>query len=538
MGFRINRKVALLFLFMFTSSFWLVGKADNYLAHFLLNRDATILMDKLLLNINTTIDTLSSLEPVEAGFECDTDRIAELRQIVYDTNSLRWLGITEDIFIRCQSMHVERPGFFMIHHLLKDRPNFSLTISNPDLKGREELSIRRYLGQFTYSASLTELNVKSYLPINCENCYSYQINIITEPVIKYESGEFTGKEMIAETAMLANGTLNLEFIIKGNQEFLNEYLNLDMTAQLLISLFLASIFSVMLHNYSTGHASFRTNILRAIKRKQFIPYYQPIVNSETNKIIGCEILMRWNNDEGNLIPPYKFIPYAEESNLILPMTDCMLEHVFSDIKKIEHLKDKIFFSINIVPDHLFSAKFYKQMKSHIIDKKALFGNQIAMEITERKPIKELDLTRSQLEFFYDLGISSKLDDAGTGYGGFSYIEKLGISSLKIDKMFIDSIGAKDSFNVNTIDAIIAYAKASKLEIIAEGVESLEQVEYLQAKGVNIIQGYYFYKPLSSEEFIAALQSANTTTKKPVTKKRVTKKRIFSKRFKIKPIKIK
>jgi sensor c-di-GMP phosphodiesterase-like protein len=152
-----------------------------------------------------------------------------------------------------------------------------------------------------------------------------------------------------------------------------------------------------------------------------------------------------------------------------------------------------------VPEHLDNDDLYVLLKG-IVESGELQQHRISLEITERLPISDLVAARQMLDKIYALGIDLKLDDAGTGYGGFSYVQNLGISTLKIDKMFVDTIGHEDNFNAKTIDAIISFAQKSDLSMIAEGVEDDKQVAYLSAHGVYLIQGYIYSKPLPAKQF--------------------------------------
>lgn len=240
-----------------------------------------------------------------------------------------------------------------------------------------------------------------------------------------------------------------------------------------------------------------------IKRKEFIPYYQAIIDSNTGKTVGCEVLMRWKMAD-RMVPPNQFIPFAESSGLILDMTKSLIDHVVLDIQKLCKFEQSLFFSINIVPEHLESDDLYLLLKQ-IMQTNVLGHHRLSLEITERLPIKDLNAARERLNKIYSLGIDLKIDDAGTGYGGFSYILNLGVSTLKIDKMFVDTIGNTESFNAKTIDAIIGFANQSGLEMIAEGVESQNQVEYLAQRGVHLIQGYVYAKPEPADTFFQQLQ---------------------------------
>lgn len=259
------------------------------------------------------------------------------------------------------------------------------------------------------------------------------------------------------------------------------------TAALIVA-FLAAIFY---WNWQSARVSLGTLLQKGMSRKEFIPYYQPIIDCRSGDVIGQEMLVRWRRFDGELVQPNQFIPYAEDSGLILPITDLLLEQVYHDLS---HLKGWV--SINIVAQHLESGLLSQWFSSHPEPQ----VKRIAFELTERKPITQFELALAEIKTVLPLCHDFKLDDFGTGFGGFSYLQRLGINSIKIDKMFIDTIGTKDLKGA-VLDAIIAFGHESNMEMVAEGVETQEQVEYLAAKGVFQHQGYFYSKPLPLKELL-------------------------------------
>ena len=177
-----------------------------------------------------------------------------------------------------------------------------------------------------------------------------------------------------------------------------------------------------------------------------------------------------------------------------------------DIKTLNWEQSNKFVSINIVPDHFKDRNLYALLES-LMDRYQIAPSTLSLEITERMKIDNLEQARACLDDFYKKGIELKLDDAGTGYGGFSYIQELGISTLKIDKMFVDTINS-DDLKGSVLDAIISFAKSSNLKMIAEGVEHQDQVEYLKERDVFMIQGYIYAKPMPIEQLKTWLAERN------------------------------
>ncbi|MEJ6518680.1 EAL domain-containing protein [Shewanella bicestrii] len=260
----------------------------------------------------------------------------------------------------------------------------------------------------------------------------------------------------------------------------------------LIVSFLAVIFY---WNWQSARVSLGMLIQKGISRKEFIPYYQPIIDCRTGEVVGQEMLVRWRRFDGVLVQPNQFIPYAEDSGLILPITDLILEQVYQELPQL-----KGWVSVNIVAQHLESGLLSKWFSSHSDPK----VKRIAFELTERKPITQFELALAEMKAVLPLCHDFKLDDFGTGFGGFSYLQRLGINSIKIDKMFTDTIGTQDLKGA-VLDAIIAFGRESHMDMVAEGVETQAQVEYLAAKGVYQHQGYFYAKPLALEELLQFYQ---------------------------------
>ena len=260
---------------------------------------------------------------------------------------------------------------------------------------------------------------------------------------------------------------------------------------LLFGLFAGSMANIIYLARLNAKVSHKRVIALAIKNSEFIPYYQPIINSISHEVVGQEVLVRWITGSGEVIYPDSFIPYAEDSGLIVPITEQLLDKVYQDL---DHLAG--WSSINIVAAHLEMELLSKWFEG----KPTIDKDKICFELTERKRIVNIELAKKEINKLIELGTTFKLDDFGTGYGGFNYLQELGLRSIKIDKMFIDTIGT-DDLKRNVLDAIIAFGKEAKMEVIAEGVETKEQVDYLVNKGIFLIQGYYYANPMPFDELI-------------------------------------
>ena len=235
---------------------------------------------------------------------------------------------------------------------------------------------------------------------------------------------------------------------------------------------------------------------QSLMKKEFKAYYQPKFYTKDETLYGAEALVRWKHGE-ELIPPNKFIPLFEKNKFILKLDLYIFEQVCQDMKmwKEKYGKD-IIVSVNVSRQHFMEEHFLEKYLM-IATKHGINPNNIDLEITESSAIDDgidiLEIMRKMKQ----LGFLISIDDFGTGYSSLSMLQDMPADILKIDKSFVDKIGKNEN---NIVDYILNIAKELKIKTIAEGVETKEQREYLLVKGCDIIQGYYYSKPLPEEEF--------------------------------------
>lgn len=245
---------------------------------------------------------------------------------------------------------------------------------------------------------------------------------------------------------------------------------------------------------------------RAIAAGQLKPRYQPVVNLQTGRIAGCEVLIRWEKPDGEIVSPGAFIEYAEMSGLAIPMTLSLMEQVREDLEKLCHEQPYLKVSINLFEGHFRDGTIVEDVAA-IFDGSALRFDQLVFEITERQPLEDKNNANATIAALHRLGCRVALDDAGTGHSNLAFMQHLGIDIIKIDKVFIDLIKQRTD-DVPVVDALISMGQQLKVDIIAEGVETEEQALYLRAKGVVFAQGYLFAKPLLPSTFVELTRTMN------------------------------
>lgn len=234
----------------------------------------------------------------------------------------------------------------------------------------------------------------------------------------------------------------------------------------------------------------------ALKNGDYQLFYQPKVCLKDSKIIGVEALIRWIDKEKGFIPPSDFIPLAEENDFIIELGDWIVEEALNQYVDWKNKGIDIVMSINISAKQFLQNRFAENLIEKINSKK-IDPNMIILELTEYILIDQNNSVYSTLRKLNEFGVSISLDDFGTGYSSLSYLKKYPIDYLKIDKSFID-----DSCNSQGkvfIETIVKMGQILNMKIVAEGVETQEQVEYLKSISCNLYQGYYFSKPIKAKE---------------------------------------
>ncbi|WP_413701929.1 putative bifunctional diguanylate cyclase/phosphodiesterase [Psychromonas sp. KJ10-10] len=245
---------------------------------------------------------------------------------------------------------------------------------------------------------------------------------------------------------------------------------------------------------------------RAVQEEFFEVYYQAKTDARNNSVVGMEALLRLKPLDGVFISPAEFIPLAEECGLIVDIGNFVMRRVCEDVLKWQKMGFNHRVSINISPVQ-FSQQYFYEGVQRLMTELSIDTGLIEFEITEGVLAKDVERTRLLLESIQQLGINISIDDFGTGYSSLLYLKRFPINVLKIDKSFVDDM-LTDENDEAIVDTIISLAKSLKMELIAEGVESVEQVNALSTKGCFVIQGYYYCKPIPYFDMCDYLQAKN------------------------------
>jgi diguanylate cyclase (GGDEF)-like protein len=247
----------------------------------------------------------------------------------------------------------------------------------------------------------------------------------------------------------------------------------------------------------------------ALDNNEFILHYQPQLDIATNKVSGLEALIRWNSPELGFISPLKFISIAEDTHLIIPIGEWVLKNACLFLKKLHQQGyEDLSMSVNISMLQLIQDDFVDKVME-ILDESKLNPKYLELEITESILMESYEDIAEKLKLLKGKGVMIALDDFGKGYSSLNYLKQLPISTLKIDKSFVDTILVDDAEKSLT-DLIIKIGRTMDLCVVAEGVETQEQLDYLRSHKCSKIQGYFFSRPVAEESVIEAIMNGIAT----------------------------
>ncbi|MBU4333843.1 MAG: bifunctional diguanylate cyclase/phosphodiesterase, partial [Candidatus Omnitrophica bacterium] len=258
-------------------------------------------------------------------------------------------------------------------------------------------------------------------------------------------------------------------------------------------------FTPVMNERIVDRMNIESNLRHAIEKDEFFLVYQPLVDMK-GSFVGAEALLRWNNPSAGLVMPDKFISLAEETGLIVPIGNWVLENACKQAKSwMDQMGIKFKISIN-VSSRQFKGNDIVKSVIDTLRETGLEPSCLELEVTERMLIEDAPRTSRILNQLNEVGVRLSIDDFGTGYSALSYLKKYPFHTLKIDRAFVRDITI-DVEDAALSTAIIAMAHSLGLEVIGEGVETEEQLEFLRFKGCDFVQGFYFSKPLVPVDFI-------------------------------------
>jgi diguanylate cyclase (GGDEF)-like protein len=256
------------------------------------------------------------------------------------------------------------------------------------------------------------------------------------------------------------------------------------------------IFDQKMHIRAVTRLQLETDLRFAIERNEFELYYQPIISLDTASLSGFEALVRWNHPQRGLVPPNEFIPIAESTSLIIPMTVRILHSACSQVVRWQSLSkncEPLSIAVNLSGKHFGHPDLVEQIKT-VIAETGINPESLKLEITESAVMDNAETAILMLQQIKETGVQVSIDDFGTGYSSLSYLHRFPIDLLKVDRSFVSAM-EENTENGEIVRTVIALAKALNLRVVAEGIESIHQFHQLRILGCEYGQGYLFSKPL-------------------------------------------
>lgn len=260
-------------------------------------------------------------------------------------------------------------------------------------------------------------------------------------------------------------------------------------------------FDQQMISVARGDFTLEGELRRALMNREFELFYQPQIDLRSNRIIGAEALIRWRHPTRGLVRPLDFLPFAEETGLIIPINEWVIEEACREAQswRAQGLPE-LRIAVNLSPIQ-FRNRNMVQLVGDILRRTGLEPRALELELTETILMHDVEEVTAELRELRRLGVSVSIDDFGTGYSSLAYVKKFPVDRIKIDQSFVRNI-ATDPNDAAIVRAIINLGHSLGIDVIAEGVDSLEQVEMLRAEGCEEAQGFLFAKPVPAEDFVA------------------------------------
>lgn len=452
------------------------------------------LVDLTLDNASTAADAVANL--IDAP--CNQETIQALRWQVAKVPNVRTVNLYRGDTVYCTSLFGQKidyatTGKYVNGQLLLMSGN-AVTPDHPLIVYRRDVNGNGILigvdGYFLHNI-LRLLSTHTYLVLKVGDRWMDNVG-----KIHHDEGWPAGERMALSSPRYP---YEVRLVIQKSEHwrYIFDYATASLLLFPMVGLFVAFMTYGLLGRIGTPVSALKT----ALEKKQFIPYLQPVVDGTSHQITGCEVLMRWQHPRSGLIPPYQFIPLAEESGLIVPMTRLMMGQVREQLGPLAtHLPKGFHFGFNICASHFKDLTLADDCKAFIDAFKANPIN-LVLELTERELIEQSETTHRLFNALRQMGVLIAMDDFGTGHSSLAYLQKFHIDILKIDQSFISRIGT-DALAGHIVDNVIDLAKRLQMVIVAEGVETQTQVDYLAPYRLEFLQGYFFGKPVPTSEFVA------------------------------------
>ena len=445
-------------------------------------------------------DALRSVEPLDVA-PCSPAHIERLRRTTITTRSVDDIGYVENGMLRCSAsgmqavpIRVTPPAFTLRNGMGVD---FDL---HPVVSGG-----RRMVG-LAHGAHKALIEPVRFADVIVDHDIQMAVALAHGGVLGtlHQPDPALVRALLSGSA-LRNGDLHtilrrdgLTAVVMAPRSKLDARLAREHAVLLPIGLLMAAFMAGLVAWLSRRRLSLLGELKIALERKEFFVHYQPIIALATGACVGAEALIRWRRPDGSMIRPDLFIPVAEEAELILPITDQVIACVIADMRAALLADRELHIAINLCASDIETGRVLDVLERALAGT-GIEAQQIWLEATERGFIN-VEAARATIEKARARGHAVAIDDFGTGYSSLSSLQNLPLDALKIDKSFVDTIGT-DAATSSVTPHIIAMARTLNMLIVAEGIETQQQADYLLERKVEFGQGWLFAKAQPAAEFL-------------------------------------
>jgi sensor c-di-GMP phosphodiesterase-like protein len=454
-------------------------------------------------NILTPLDDVSAEVLKFVGANCETVQF-RLREHAARMQTVRSIALIKDGILYCSSIFGPRnvPVSLLQPRLPVDTPLLLLSTDSSLLKGSPILISWHPAENGSRDGVMEVVNIEMLTGLMMEPerpWVSRAVLNVGDSHLEYGKGLLA--KVTAEEGLVSRDIASRKypFSITTIGPSASDLALKNLPTQLPLALMLSMLIGYITWLATANRMSFSWEINLGLASREFEVFCQPLMNARTLQCVGVELLLRWNNPRQGWISPDVFIPLAEQQNLIAPLTRFVMVEAVRHLNMFPPSPD-FHIGINVAASHFHEGEIIDDLRRHWFPAQAV--QQLTLELTERDALPEVD--HRVVRDLRRLGVALAIDDFGTGQSSLAYLETLNPNVLKIDKSFTAAIGT-DAVNSTVTDIIIALAQRLGIDLVAEGVETPQQAEYLRSHGVNVLQGYLFARPMPLKEFPSWLE---------------------------------
>ena len=450
--------------------------------------------------------TLSELAP-RIDRNCTDNTIETLRKAVYNSLYFREAGLIYGKAVQCTSEQVFDPPIPISNpdHLVMPADGIHIAAPTTTLEGEvsiillyrvaEGIAVNLLLNPQHLIEPLAGVADADHVRLRVERA---------DGALLYQTGRPGTLDVIDARSTLPGYPVRV--VVTGSRAWMLRDWNNNLPSFLGLGLLLSLPIFFMLKRLERREQSMDAQIRDALEAGELRVYYQPIHSVDGRRVVGAEALMRWQHPSRGLILPSVFVPVAEETGFIVPLTHWLMQTVCREMKPVLDRHPDFYIAMNLSPNHFADPALPKLIRG-------IFGapfasGRLVFEVTERELMDSRTQTaREVIDTLRSDGARVALDDFGTGYSSLRYLAQFQFDLLKIDKAFVDAIGT-ESVTAGLVDDMVAMSRRLGLKAVAEGVETAAQLQYLQNLGIDYVQGWYFSEALPLDRLEAYLAGAS------------------------------